>query len=279
MYISEYKYKHGTEQRPGYIAIPELERKLPSVNQFIELANLNITLTKPTAFIFVPGYTISGSEGGIGFTSKNPYVPAIKLGSSYALHQWVHTFKGKHNLRHASMATGTCAAGIEAIKKAQDLLNYEDIEEVIIIGQERITSDTVRLFSELRIPVTCGDGFFYMKLSNEPEGYAVINPQWKYAYNQNPFMFTRSDLDNVMPDYPVAVVKLHGTGTQSNTEAEAGLASIAPTVQYKHLIGHTQGISSLLETCMVLADDNLQGVILITANGLGGFYGAFTLIK
>ena len=110
-------------------------------------------------------------------------------------------------------------------------------------------------------------------------GYDITHIQWKWAYNDNPFMFNREDLDKLIPAYRIGYVKLHGTGTPSNTAAEAGLAQVATPLSYKHLIGHTQGISALLETCLVLDDPDIRGRILVTANGLGGYYGAFTLTK
>ena len=92
-------------------------------------------------------------------------------------------------------------------------------------------------------------------------------------------MFPQEVLDTLAPDHPVDFVKLHGTGTASNTLAENNLAALGIPVVYKNIIGHTQGVSSLLETCMVLDDPEISGNILVTANGLGGWYGCFTLIK
>ena len=79
-------------------------------------------------------------------------------------------------------------------------------------------------------------------------------------------------------DYPVDFVKLHGTGTTSNTEAEFGLSQLGGNILLKPDIGHTQGISSLLETCIVIDDIYVEGKVLCTANGFGGYYGAFTLL-
>ncbi len=166
--------------------------------------------------------------------------------------------------------------------EAERLLRTTLIEEVIIIGGERTTEDTIRLFKELRIPVQCGDGFFYMKLSNDIDHWdkPEVGPvDWRFTYQRNPFYFPRDIIDKLIPAKPVDYVKLHGTGTPSNTAAEAGLAAIATPIIYKPLIGHCQGISCLLETCLVLDDENISGKVLVTANGLGGFYGAFTLTK
>ena len=166
--------------------------------------------------------------------------------------------------------------------EADRILHNTIIEEVIIIGGERTTEDTIRLFKELMIPIQCGDGFFYMKLSNDlrhMDKPRVNHVEWNFTYQRNPFFFPREVIDKLMPFYPVDYVKLHGTGTPSNTAAEAGLATLGESLLYKPLIGHCQGISCLLETCLVLDDDSISGKVLVTANGLGGFYGAFTLTK
>jgi 3-oxoacyl-(acyl-carrier-protein) synthase len=62
----------------------------------------------------------------------------------------------------------------------------------------------------------------------------------------------------------IAVVKTHGTGTESNNQAErAALESTLGTfvaTSFKPTIGHTMGVSGLLETCLLL-DSVQQGVI------------------
>jgi len=276
MQIIDFVYAHGTEAREGYIAIPELDRYKSSVLQFIKLSKLNIELTRPTAFLYLDGFSMSPSESGLNTTNVENYSPIIKSGAAYIAHEWVYTFKGKEYLRKVDIISSTCAAGIQALYEANRMLKEGYVEEVIIIGGERTTNDTMRLFKELRIPVTCGDGFIYMKLQ---KGKGISDIKWKYAYNRNPFMFSREVIDTLIPNYPVDFVKLHGTGTQANTAAEAGIAKIASPITYKSGIGHTQGISALLETAMVLFDPSIKGKVLVTANGLGGFYGAFTLDK
>jgi len=276
MQIIDYKHIHGTELRPGYVAIPELHRYKSSVQQFIKLADLDIVLTKKTAFLYVDGFSVSQAESGICKPVNPAYQLALKTGSSYIAHEWAGTFKNKELLEKVDIISSTCAAGVQAIYEASELIYSTDIEEVIIIGGERTTDDTIRLFRELRIDVNCGDGFFYMRLA---AGEQISNINWKYVHNQNPFYFAKADIDKLKPVTPVDYVKLHGTGTASNTEAESGIAELGKQIMYKHQIGHTQGISALLETCMVLSDDSIQGKIMVAANGLGGFYGSFILDK
>lgn len=277
MQITQQYHIKATEKREGYFAIPELDRHKSSVQQFIALSGIApIKLTQATAFLYVDGFTTSQAEAGIG-NAPNKFQVALKTGSSYIAHEWVNQFENKHYLKHVNIITSTCAAGIQAVWEAQRLLDSGVCREVIIIGGERITEGTLRLFKELRIPVICGDGFVFLRLVDK--GAQIHDIKWKYAYNENPFAFTKDTLNSLLPFYPVGYVKLHGTGSEANTEAEADLAEFATPLSYKQDIGHTQGISSLLETCIVLADDSIEGKVLITANGLGGFYGAFTLNK
>lgn len=267
----------GTHLKDKVVMIPELNRNKPATPQFIEMANLNVELTRPTAFICIDGTTVHQSEAGLSKGTEQ-YTVAIKLTSPYVAHQYASSFKNTEWLTSMEVVNGTCASALQAIYRADQILSdpMDHTEEVIIIGHERICPDTVRLFKELRIDVTCGDGFVYMKLAR---GIDISKPIWKWAYNENPFMFTAETLNTLIPDYRIGYVKLHGTGTPSNDMAEFDLAALATPLKYKPMIGHTQGISALLETCLILDDPNIRGRILVTANGLGGYYGAFTLTK
>jgi len=279
MQIVDYRYIKGTERRDKYIAIPELNRLKPSARQFIALASIDIVLSQPTAFLYIEGFSIAQSDCGLNPVDTKNYMPSLKAGSSYIAHEWVQSFKNKEHLVRLDLLSGTCAAGIQAVYEADRLLNEGKVKEVIIIGGERTTPDTIRLFKELGIRIMCGDGLVYMRLTKQEGGMQIVAPEWKFAYSQNPFSFTEESLNTLIPYYNVDYVKLHGTGTKSNTNAEAGLAKIATNVTYKDEIGHTQGVSALLETCMVIDDDSIEGNILVTANGVGGFYGAFSLLK
>lgn len=62
----------------------------------------------------------------------------------------------------------------------------------------------------------------------------------------------------------ITVVKTHGTGTASNNQAErTALNTVLPkfmATSYKPVIGHTMGVSGLLETCL-LVDSIKQGIV------------------
>lgn len=277
MQIIDYQYLTGTNADKGYVAITELVRNKPATPQFIELMDLKIELTEPTAFVYIAGTQIDQSESGLN-KGTGTYFPALKSATTYVAHQWASTFKNIELLTCMEIVNGTCASAIHAIYRAHEIIMdpLNPAKHVIIIGHERTTQETIRLFKELGIKVICGDGFVYMKLDM---GFVISKPRWCWAYNENPFMFTRETLDKLIPDYKVGYVKLHGSGTPSNDEAERGLELLATPLRYKSAIGHTQGISALLETCLILDDPTIRGRIIVVANGLGGYYGSFTLTK
>ena len=103
----------------------------------------------------------------------------------------------------------------------------------------------------------------------------------------------------------IAVVKTHGTGTKSNNQAErAAIESVMTdfvATSYKQVIGHTMGVSGLLETCMLIEnmgngfvpkipnrteEDDVflshdieapKGAVLSLAAGMGNVYSAAIL--
>ena len=91
MRIIDYHSITGTYVRDKIVTIPELDRDKPATPQFIELANLNIKLTCPTAFIYIGGTDVHQSESGLS-KGTEMFVPAIKGTSAYVAHQWASTF-------------------------------------------------------------------------------------------------------------------------------------------------------------------------------------------
>lgn len=76
------------------------------------------------------------------------------------------------------------------------------------------------------------------------------------------------EVANISPN-EIAVVKTHGTGTESNNKAEKNalektLSGYVAT-SFKPTIGHTMGVSGLLETCLLI-DSMKNGIIPKIAN-------------
>jgi len=109
------------------------------------------------------------------------------------------------------------------------------------------------------------------------------------------------EMAKLTPDC-VAVIKTHGTGTKSNNKAERNaIESVFKdfvATSYKQVIGHTMGVSGLLETCLLIDNMNSgfvpgipnrtqeddvflshnvdapKGAILSLAAGMGNVYSA-----
>ena len=133
MRIVDFHSVHGTEQRDGYIGIPRLSRESSSVAAFRRMANVNLVLTKPTAFIYVDGFTVSQAEAGLNDMCGGRKMPIIRSGSSYIAHEWIYRMTNPEFIQHVNIVSSTCAAGIQALYEAHKLLKdpQSNIEEVI----------------------------------------------------------------------------------------------------------------------------------------------------
>ena len=78
----------------------------------------------------------------------------------------------------------------------------------------------------------------------------------------------------------VNLIKMHGSGTNRNTEVEYEAINEfdCRKIEYKSEIGHTQGASSIVEICMMLGREEFTKA-LVLASGLGGFYGGCVINK
>ena len=96
---------------------------------------------------------------------------------------------------------------------------------------------------------------------------------------------TKEGYDKVISSLDVSgvdFVKMHGSGTERNTEMEIEAIRArgvdAKCVGYKQEIGHTQGASSIVEICMMLDREKFTKS-LVLASGLGGFYGGCIITR
>jgi len=284
MFIRDYQYLKPTVDKVDHFEIDGITRDDYATQQFIDLAK-KIVLDRPTAVLYAAGAGITQSESrDVTQVSSRVYgtvdfyrsTVLIKELSAYSLHRWIGEMDHNELVVYANINHDTCASSMYALYEAEQLLKRDDIDEVIIIAEERTSFNTIRIFKEHCIPLIVGDGFAVMRLWKE-RGTEICECKWAYEWNRNPFGTTTTGylkIDNISN-----MVKPHGTGTDNNTQAEEVIVTGKPTVYYKKEIGHTQGASTLLEICMALEDDSLQGRVLCTAAGLGNFYGSCILVK
>lgn len=200
--------------------------------------------------------------------------PVIKSLQAYMMHRYIGLMPCRGNVVYANINSNTCASSLHSIYEAERLMKYEDFDHVIVISEEKTSFDTIRIFHEHSIKVKPGEGFACVVFSKEGQ-YSVTDSKWAYSYDRNPFLVSKEGYSLVTStsDY----VKGHQTGTEQNDTSEKEV--FGDVLGYKNKIGHCQGASGLVELCMVLDDDSLQGRVLCVASGLGGFYGSCVVEK
>lgn len=287
----DYQYIKPTVNCGDHIEIDGLSRSCVATDWFRSKVEPPV-LTRATAVLTTGGFA-SQSEARdmtkinsrfLGSVPVQKPLMAIKESSSYSLHKWVDNMVHNELVVYASVSANTCATSFYLLREAEELLSNGTAEEVIVIAEERTTFSTLRIFKEHRIPLVCGDGFAIIRLTlkdrHNKAKASITDTKWKYSYNTNPFKPTSNGYALVDTEKHVDNVKLHGTGTDHNTEAEEVLLhSGRKSVEYKSQIGHTQGTSGLLELCMAIDDSNVNGDTLCVASGLGNFYGSCILHK
>jgi len=198
---------------------------------------------------------------------------AIKEVAAYSMHKWIGRLEGKENVQYASINGNTCASSMHSLYEAQQLIE-DGFDQVVIIAEEKTSYNTLRVFDESRIDLTVGEGVVVIHL--DKNGSDITDCKWSYEYNRNPFMVTESGYIKI--DSPSDYVNPHGTGTEVNERAETSVFGGRPQLRYKEKIGHTQGVSGLIEVCMVL-DEDIAGDVLCVSSGLGGLYGSCIVRK
>lgn len=272
-------YKYLTPNQDGII--PELDRSAYMASQYITLVQDYISTVKFTgkaAFLYAGGVMLSASEArnvtDRGFYREHPKPSGtgIRELAAYSMHRWIGMFEGKENIQYANINGNTCASSMFSLYEAEKLLN-DGFDEVFILAEEKTSYSTLRVFDESCIDLKIGEGLAMIHLG---KGEGISNCKWFYEYSRNPFAVTPYGYSSVnqVCDY----VNPHGTGTAINEVAETEIFKDTPQLRYKEIIGHTQGVSGLLEVCLVL-DEDIHGDVLCVSSGLGGFYGSCVVQK
>ena len=284
MQIRNYQYIVPTKVVNDHIEIDGVNREDYATSQFITRVN-EMVLDRPTAVLYAGGVGIAQSETRDVTSVNSRYVGTvdyqrstmlIKEISAYSLHKWIGSMVNNEYVTYANVNHNTCASSMFSLYEAERLLESGEIEEVIVIAEERTSFNTIRIFKEHAIPLIVSDGFAIVRLWNG-DGVEIKDTKWKYSWNRNPFGTTVGGY--AMVDSDVSIIKPHGTGTNNNNKAEEELVKDRKVIYYKKDIGHSQGASALLELCMLIDDDSVNGDVLCVASGLGGFYGSCILSK
>lgn len=237
------------------------------------------------AFLYPAGPVVHHSDGR-NINNLLPYSEiAIKSQAGLSVFTLAKRFPNVE-FDYANINGNTCASSMHSMYEAYDLLHNKRFDNVIVYAQDMVEDSQLHLFKQLGIDLICGDGLAVVQFTRErtENSIAEINGvSWVFSgTDTSPMSVSRAgyvkaikdlgDIEN--PDY----IKPHGTGTgRNNIEEESAIEELfgdTEALYYKKDIGHTQGASAVLETCMAIEDVDKGKSFLALASGLGGFYGA-----
>lgn len=188
------------------------------------------------------------------------------------------------NISDIRFNSNTCASGMYALHEAQMLLN-SGYDEVIVYGEEWVEEVEIELFRQLGIDMPLGDAFAYVVLTNEPTDIEISETEVAFTYESHPMKFNSSGYQKVLQNVPkrVDIFKPHFSGNKQSDVEEIDALNVmgidyGTLVSYKHRVGHTQGVSALIEMAMLIEEKEF-GTALMMASGMGGFYGSAVLTK
>lgn len=283
MKLEKHWYEVGDTEYSDRVGISDLDRSDYTTNIFLDrhldrLAEIN--LHGNVAVLYVGGASLSATETR-ETTTFECSVNVCKSGTvikslqAYMMHKYIGILSRNNKVTYANISAGACASSMYSLYEAERLLRDRTVDYVIIVAEEKTSRDTIRIFSEHGIDIKVGEGFACVVLSNAVDGVQVTNTKWEYEYNRNPFAVSKEGYEKVNSECDI--VKGHKTGTAVNDDAEKKV--FGNIAGYKDKIGHCQGASGLIEMCMVVDDENLNGNVLCVASGLGGFYGSCVVRK
>ena len=278
MKVLSYKYIKPNEDG----IVEGLDRQGYMTPQYMELMMeylKTIKLEGKCAFLYAAGAAVTASEARNTIDSgkyrehEKKSSVVIKELAAYGMHKWIGVLDGRANIRYANVNANTCASSMHSLYEASRLMD-DGYDMVVIVAEEKTAYNTLRIFDEHGIDLKVGEGCAVMVLgkASSPADEDITDCKWSYEYNRNPFGVTESGYRSVYTDCDY--VNPHGTGTENNEIAENAVYGDADQLRYKEKYGHTQGVSGLLEVCMLLDDEDVKGKVLCVSSGLGGYYGS-----
>lgn len=285
MYIESYKIMYSFDK-----LIDELSRDNYMNQEFLKVNKSyidTVTTNGKTALLYVGGPAIHHSDGrNINNTHKNATV-VVKSHIGYNTYSIARAFKNV-SFDYVSSNANTCASSIHSLYEAK-LLFEQGYTDIIVYGTDMVEDTQLLLFEQLGANVVCGDGSVVVHLTKdrtENSKCEIRDVSWVFNLDASPMSVSRDGYSKVIKELGVDVVdvvKPHGTGTDRNTVEELSALEAVEyknIVMYKEKIGHTQGVSALLEICMLIEDKDVEwNNALALASGMGGFYGGCYITK
>lgn len=285
MKISSYKYIKSTECRDGMMIIPDIDRAGYTTQELGLKVKEHISGIKTngkTALLIAGGPAIHHSDNKVVNDTYSKGSVVVKSQLGYSAYSIARMFSV--DIDFMSINTNTCASGMYSLYEASGLLD-SGYTDVIVYAADIVDEAQKLLFTQLGIDLVCGDGVVVIHLTNYSEGVEITEVVWKWNKDSSPMSVTSEGYNRVLKELDLSdidVVKAHGSGTARNTEAELSSISkylpLSSVVEYKSIIGHTQGVSALIELCMLIDDKDVEwNTAIALASGLGGFYGGCKL--
>ena len=196
---------------------------------------------------------------------------------------------------HITTDASACASSLKVMMDVQTLIDYYRFDRVVVLGiEDAVSNGVLEFFGEARASLSYADEH----AGRLPSAFDSINGGFHVAQGSVFAVFESDRIADtghaeLVSAYTasevcgnaigqdasgagftaairgalefkgigadtITVVKTHGTGTQSNNQAERNsLNTTLPryvATSYKPKIGHTMGVSGLLETCLLLDD-------------------------
>lgn len=286
MYIESYKILSSDTK-----LIDGIDRDGYMTPQFLKLAKEyleSIVTYGKTALLYAAGPAMHHSDArDVGNTTRDGSI-AVKSQIGYNVYNVARSCKNA-KIEYVSSNANTCASSMYSLHEASRLMQ-EGYTDVIVFASDLVEASEELLFEQLGVEISCGDGLAVVHLTKDVTGRSILEiskTAWVWNADRSPMAVSAEGYRKVLGELGVKevdVVKAHGTGTTRNSEEELNainsMVKCTRVVSYKHRIGHTQGVSTLLELCMMIEDGDVEWQTgLVLASGLGGFYGGCVVRK
>lgn len=273
-------YEHGENGNTKIDRISRGSYTTQAVGDKIKQYLKGITTTGKTALLYAAGPAIHHSDGrNVPDVTQNGVV-VVKSQLGYNAYNVARMLD--IDIDFMSINANTCASSMYSLYEAKQLLS-KGYTDVIVFAIDIVDATQELLFKQLGIDLVCGDGIVSMHLTLETATVEIEDVIWKWNKDSSPMSVSKDGYLKVLNELDVSdvdVVKSHGSGTTRNTEVEITAISEAVgavrVVEYKSEIGHTQGVSAVIELCKLLEDTKWSKAVCL-ASGLGGFYGGCTV--
>ena len=199
------------------------------------------------------------------------------------------------HFEHISVDSSACASSLHVLGQVHQLIEQFEFDRVFVLAVDDAVSPAVMqffaqsgalakgapsAFDETNQGFLLGQGavlavFEEDKMLSTTRPYAQLLGAYSASEDCFETIGQRNDgqgfarsiegLEKYFGKYDYSVIKTHGSGTKSNNLAERNGLKCLNTqwvaTAYKPHIGHTLGASGLLETCLLLEDMKMGGVV------------------